>query len=96
MNPFEITTLTKDNPFLYMQDLAALEGKSLAELKTIGKSLGIKNVNIRKGELLSQIQAVASAPQQGRSADAPQKPRRGRKPKSEKNESVPELAFESK
>ncbi len=67
-----------------MQDLAALEGKSLAELKTIGKSLGIRNVNIRKGELLAQIKTVASAPQRAEGAEEPQKPRRGRKPKSEK------------
>ncbi|MFI3293643.1 MAG: transcription termination factor Rho [Rikenellaceae bacterium] len=70
-----------------MQDVAALEGKSLAELKTIGKNLGIKNVNIRKGELLTKIKEVASAPQSQESSDGEmsQKPRRGRKPKADKS-----------
>ncbi len=76
-----------------MQDLTALEGKSLAELKTIGKSLGIKNVNIRKGELFAKIQSIATnhpsasnveSPQSEGSVVTPPKPRRGRKPKSEK------------
>ncbi|MFR9603380.1 MAG: transcription termination factor Rho [Rikenellaceae bacterium] len=75
-----------------MQDLTALEGKSLAELKAIGKSLGVRNVNIRKGELLAKIQSIAtnpSSPQEASSAEfggevAPPKPRRGRRPKSEK------------
>ena len=31
-----------------MQDLKALEGKSLAELREIAKALGIKNVMIKK------------------------------------------------
>ncbi len=69
-----------------MQDVAALEGKSLAELKTIGKGLGIKNVNIRKGDLLSQIKAMATtseSPSVEVKSDVPQKPRRGRKPKSQ-------------
>ncbi len=69
-----------------MQDLTALEGKSLAELKSIGKSLGIKNVNIRKNELFNQIKALANSTSEVASAEpqveAPQKPRRGRKPKA--------------
>ncbi len=43
-----------------MQDLEALEAKSLNELKTIGKAVGIKNVNIRKKELAAKIVEVAS------------------------------------
>ena len=35
-----------------MQDLKALEGKSLAELREIAKALGIKNVMIKKRELI--------------------------------------------
>ncbi len=71
-----------------MQDLTALEGKSLAELKAIGKSLGIRNVNIRKGELFAKIQSIATQ-QETSGADSStvepsSKPRRGRKPKSEK------------
>ncbi|MFI3320549.1 MAG: transcription termination factor Rho [Rikenellaceae bacterium] len=66
-----------------MQDKTALEGKSLAELKTIGKTLGIRNVNIRKGELLAKIIEAGSAPQPSQDGgDAAPKPRRGRKPKS--------------
>ncbi|MFR9558612.1 MAG: transcription termination factor Rho [Rikenellaceae bacterium] len=72
-----------------MQDLTALEGKSLAELKAIGKSLGIRNVNIRKGDLFAQIKELATSSNgveasSGTDAEvAPPKPRRGRKPKSE-------------
>ncbi|MFR9653665.1 MAG: transcription termination factor Rho [Rikenellaceae bacterium] len=59
-----------------MQDLEALEGKSLAELKTIGRAMGVNNVNIRKGELVEKIKEVAANP-----AAARQGVRRGRKPK---------------
>ena len=38
-----------------MQDLKALEGKSLAELREIAKALGIKNVLIKKRELIEKI-----------------------------------------
>ncbi len=62
-----------------MQDLTALEGKSLAELKTIGRSLGISNVNMRKGELLKQIEGLVAS---GAQPAETQAPRRGRKPKN--------------
>ena len=38
-----------------MQDLKALEGKRLAELREIAKALGIKNVMIKKRELIEKI-----------------------------------------
>lgn len=38
-----------------MQDLKALEGKSLAELREIAKALGIKNIMIKKRELIAKI-----------------------------------------
>ena len=38
-----------------MQDLKALEGKSLAELREIAKALGIKYVMIKKRELIEKI-----------------------------------------
>ena len=38
-----------------MQDLKALEGKSLAELREIAKTLGIKNIMIKKRELIAEI-----------------------------------------
>ena len=44
-----------------MQDFSALEGKSLAELREIGKALGRGNVMLKKKELLEQIKAVATA-----------------------------------
>ena len=35
-----------------MQDLKALEGKNLAELREIAKTLGIDNVMVKKRELI--------------------------------------------
>ena len=42
-----------------MQDLNALEGKTLAELREIGKVLGIKDATLRKRELLAKIVEIA-------------------------------------
>ena len=42
-----------------MQDLSTLEGKTLAELREIGKVLGITD-SLRKRELLDRIKAIAS------------------------------------
>ncbi|MFR9504322.1 MAG: transcription termination factor Rho [Rikenellaceae bacterium] len=67
-----------------MHDIEALEGKSLAELKVIGKSLGIKNTNIRKDALKAAITQIAAQakqePQEG--SVATQKKKRGRPQKS--------------
>ena len=41
-----------------MQDFNALEGKSLAELREIGRALGVGNVMLKKKELLEQLRAV--------------------------------------
>ena len=38
-----------------MQDLKALEGKTLAELREIAKALGIGNVMVKKRELMEKI-----------------------------------------
>ncbi|MFR9523988.1 MAG: transcription termination factor Rho [Rikenellaceae bacterium] len=66
-----------------MHDREALEGKSLAELKAIGKSLGIKNTNIRKDALKDAITQVANQTQLTIEAPEPQaKKRRGRPQKS--------------
>lgn len=43
-----------------MQDLKALEGKSLAELREIAKVLGIKNVMVKKRELIEKIAGTDS------------------------------------
>ena len=37
-----------------MQDFSALEGKTLSELREIGKVLGITDTTLRKKELLEQ------------------------------------------
>ena len=54
-----------------MQDLKALGGKSLAELREIAKALGIKNIMIKKRELIAEIagnapseEAVPAEPRQ--------------------------------
>ena len=72
-----------------MQDLNALEGKSLAELREIAKVLGITDTSLKKKELLQRIVSVATsdAPAEPDSltaapnseAEAPRK--RGRRPR---------------
>ena len=42
-----------------MQDLNALKGKSLAELREIAKALGIGNVMLKNRELLEKIAETA-------------------------------------
>ena len=44
-----------------MQDLKALEGKNLAELREIAKTLGIDNVMVKKRELIDKIVASAQS-----------------------------------
>ena len=57
-----------------MQDLKALEGKSLAELREIAKALGIKNIMIKKRELIAEI--AGNAPSE---EAAPAEPRQEKK-----------------
>lgn len=72
-----------------MQDLKALEGKSLAELREIAKALGLKNVMAKKKrELIETIAgngagepAASETPAAQPAAEAPAKPRRGRRPR---------------
>ena len=71
-----------------MQDLHALEGKTLAELREIGKVLGITDTTLKKKELLAQITTIAQASEQQTPATEPQAeatteaPRkRGRRPR---------------
>ena len=42
-----------------LQDLSTLEGKTLSELREIGKVLGITDTTLKKKELLDQIKSVA-------------------------------------
>lgn len=44
-----------------MQDLNALEGKTLAELREIGKVLGLTNVMVKKRDLLNLIADAVTA-----------------------------------
>ena len=72
-----------------MQDLNALEGKSIAELREIAKVLGIADTSLRKKELLNKIVEVASAnitsepDQESNSTEEsnPEPKRRGRRPR---------------
>lgn len=50
-----------------MQDLNALEGKNLAELREIAKAIGIGNVMVKKRELIEKI--IESAASQAAAAD---------------------------
>ena len=91
-----------------MQELSALEGKSLAELREIAKVLGITDTTLRKKELMNKIMEVAMAGAQepgvagtvvegGEAATAEPK-RRGRRPRMSsvkvENGSLPQPAVE--
>ncbi len=67
-----------------MQDLNALDGKTLAELREIGKVLGITDTTLKKRDLLAAITAIAnsndaSATPTPEAEDQPRK--RGRRPR---------------
>ncbi|MBR3911898.1 MAG: transcription termination factor Rho [Alistipes sp.] len=67
-----------------MQDLSTLESKSLAELREIGKVLGITDSTLKKKELLNTIIAMATgdgntAAEEAPAEEAPRK--RGRRPR---------------
>ena len=64
-----------------MQDLKALEGKNLAELREIAKSLGIANVMVKKRELIELIANGMPAQTGGEEAPA-EKPAEAEQPKA--------------
>ena len=71
-----------------MQDSVALEGKTIAELREIGKVLGITDTSLKKKALVAKIMEVAAAGDSGASdtADTAAKPaeqpaKRGRRPR---------------
>lgn len=74
-----------------MQDLKALEGKSLAELREIGKALGIPHLMMKKKDLIEKILnftqdgGVADTETQQSPAKHPKKTRRPRIAKTESN-----------
>ena len=90
-----------------MQDLSTLEGKTLTELREIGKVLGITDTTLKKQDLLNQILAIANADtsatpdttQESQSqGEAPKK--RGRRPRMnslriEENKPTSELTTDS-
>lgn len=59
-----------------MQDSVALEGKTIAELREIGKVLGITDTSLKKKALVAKIMEVAAAGDSGASdtADTAAKP----------------------
>ena len=73
-----------------MQDLNALAGKSLPELREIGKALGVKDLMVKKQQLIANIAAAAgvdiapataTAQNDTPAESAEEKPRRGRRPR---------------
>ena len=78
-----------------MEDLNALQGKNLAELREIAKAVGIDNVMVKKRELIEKIAGATSGetPAENRTAEAaPQeKPRRGRRPRVAQSEAAAEV-----
>ena len=89
-----------------MQDLKALEGKSLAELREIAKALGLKSVMAKKKrELIETIagngagepaasETPAAQPAAQPAAEAPAKPRRGRRPRLKPAEEAAQQSVE--
>ncbi len=63
-----------------MQDIQALQGKSLAELREIARTLGISQVMLKKRELLEKIQQTV-APEAVPVAETPAPAKRGRRPR---------------
>ena len=62
-----------------MQDLTALEGKTIIELREIAKVLGVTPSNLKKGDLIRKIVEVAS--NEGATNDIQSAPKRGRRPR---------------
>ena len=64
-----------------MQDLTALEGKTIQELREIARVLGIVPSAMKKGELLNKIIEVASAAESTEQQSEPAATKRGRRPR---------------
>ena len=65
-----------------MQDLTALEGKTIVELREIAKVLGITPSNMKKGELINKIVEATTAPTtHAEPAEPADAPKRGRRPR---------------
>ena len=81
--PREIHRRVSDNnQTRYMQDLTALEGKTIVELREIAKILGIAPSNMKKGELINKIvEATTSESPAPANKPAEEAPKRGRRPR---------------
>ena len=81
--PREIHRRVSDNnQTRYMQDLTALEGKTIVELREIAKILGIAPSNMKKGELINKIvEATTSESPVPANKPAEEAPKRGRRPR---------------
>ena len=69
-----------------MQDLKALEGKSLAELREIAKALGITNVMVKKRDLIAKIagsDSTEEAPAKDKNEEIHQAPAAAAEPAQE-------------
>lgn len=85
-----------------MQDLNALEGKTLPELREIGKVLGLDNVMVKKRDLINMIVQVGVAQAQAEINSEPaatesttdeNAAKRGRRPRIAKTESATQSPF---
>lgn len=84
-----------------MQDLEALEKKSLTELREIARALGVGNIMVKKRDLIAkivgetQLDNVVNEP----AADQPAPRKRGRRPRTTvseiAHENQPEIQFEA-
>ncbi len=65
-----------------MQDLTALEGKTIVELREIAKVVGITPSNMKKGELINKIVEATTAPTTpAEPTEHAHAPKRGRRPR---------------
>lgn len=53
-----------------MQDLSALNGKTIAELREIGKVLGITDLTLKKKDLIARIAEIAAADEDSAAGDS--------------------------
>ena len=64
-----------------MQDLTALEGKTIVELREIAKVLGITPSNMKKGELINKIVETTTTESSAPATESTNAPKRGRRPR---------------
>ncbi len=75
-----------------MQELETLEGKSLTELREIARALGIKNIMVKKRDLIDKIVGETSASEpEANKVEQPAPRKRGRKPRAVVSEPAAEI-----